>query len=371
MIHQCPHEASSMRHALSPLRRTLFGLLAGFALIAPASAADQPMTEVLRDRLHIVSSGSSQAVAKALTDVFNTRYAESLSPRLDLTGSGVAFDRFCVGIGPSTPDIALTSRRMPPSVAANCRANGVADIIEVRLGLSALVLAVRRGDPLTGLTLRQVYRALAADLPGAEDFERNGHATWSQIQPALPALPIAAILSARGSGTRSLFDDFVMEGGCRYEPSVQRIFSASFRVGRCVTLRGDGRIRELPSGQVPGALLDAPPGTIATISYEQVLESGGNLVALSLEGVMPSAASISSLEYPVTRTVYLYAKRQHARATMGVGVVRGVREFVNDAVSEPIAGPGGILARSGLVPLAPHLRLVQQRIAQRETLYSR
>ncbi len=87
--------------------------------------------------------------------------------------------------------------------------------------------------------------------------------------------------------------------------------------------------------------------------------------------MLPSAATIGALDYPITRSICLYAKRQHARSTMGVGVVRGVREFTNDAVSEEIAGPGGVLSRSGLVPLAPHLRQAQQRIAARETLLSR
>ncbi len=135
------------------LRRVLLVAVALFA--SPAIAQEAPQAQLLRERLHIVSSASAHAISEALSDVFSTRCID-LSPRLDITGSGAALERFCTGIGPNTPDIAITSRRMPRAVFEGCRANGVTDIMEVRLGLSALVLAVRRGDPLTANSLAQV-----------------------------------------------------------------------------------------------------------------------------------------------------------------------------------------------------------------------
>jgi phosphate transport system substrate-binding protein len=153
--------------------------------------------------------------------------------------------------------------------------------------------------------------------------------------------------------------------------AVRTIFSAAFRVSKCVTLRGDGRIRELASEAVPSALLDSPPGTIGVISYAQLLESGGNLVPVALNGVLPTATTIANDDYDVARTIYLYAKRQHSRNAEGAGVVRGIREFTADAVSEPVGGPGGLLTQHGLVPLAPALRAQQRDIAARQTLLNR
>jgi phosphate transport system substrate-binding protein len=107
------------------------------------------------------------------------------------------------------------------------------------------------------------------------------------------------------------------------------------------------------------------------VSYAQLLESGGNLLPVALNGVLPTAATIANHEYELTRTIYLYAKRQHARSMQGVGVVRGVREFGLEAVSEAIGGPGGQLSSLGIVPFPAAQRATQRGIADRLTLISR
>jgi phosphate transport system substrate-binding protein len=349
-------------------RAVLTGL--AFALLGALPGQAQE-TITLRDRLHIVSSGSVSAVTEALVTAFASRYVDVQPPRLEIVGSAAALDRFCAGVGVNTPDIAISSRRIPRSVFSNCRSNGVSDVVELELGQGAVVIAMRRGEAISNLTTRQIYTALAAEFAVEDEFHPNTTNTWSQIATNLPMMAIRAVVPDRASGTRGLFNDFVMEGGCREVSAVRLIFSASFRVAKCITLRSDDRVRELPSSEVPAALLASPPGTIGAISYAQLLESGGNLVPVALNGVLPTAASISSADYDLTRTIFLYAKRQHARSIQGVGVVRGIREFSIDAVSEATGGPGGLLSQEGLVALAPARRAAQRAIADRQTLLSR
>ncbi|MDB5415144.1 MAG: Phosphate transporter substrate-binding protein PhoT family [Rubritepida sp.] len=345
-------------------------LLLAASLLLPGIASAQ-QSAVLRDRLYIVSSGSSHAVTEALVEAFTHRYAEVMQPRVEIVGSAAALDRFCAGVGINTPDIAISSRRIPRSVAEACNANGVSDVVEVQVGLGAVVIAMRRGEVIPNLTTRQIYAALAAEYAVEDEFRANPLNTWANLSNALPAMQIRAVIPDRSSGTRGLFNDFIMEGGCREVKAVRLIFSAAFRVQRCITLRSDGRVTEAASDSVPAALLEGPPGTIGAISYAQLLESGGNLVAVALNGTLPTAATIASGDYDVTRTIYLYAKRQHSRNQQGVGVVRGIREFTADAVTEATGGPGGLLAHHGLVPLAPADRARQREIAVRQTLMSR
>jgi phosphate transport system substrate-binding protein len=345
-------------------------LLATALLLAPLAAQGQEGS-VLRDQLHVVSSGSSHAVSEALVEAFTQRYANVMPPQLEIVGSAAALERFCAGVGVDTPDLAITSRRIPRSMADTCAANGVTDIVEVQLGLGAVVIAMRSGEGMRNLTTRQIYTALAAEYPAENEFRPNTLSSWSQISAGLSAAPVRAVIPDQRSGTRGLFNDFIMEGGCREVKAVRMIFSAAFRVSKCVTLRGDGRIREVASEAVPGALLASPAGTIGVISYAQLLESGGNLVPVALNGVTPTAATIAGDDYDVVRTIYLYAKRQHSRNAQGVGVVRGIREFTADAVSESAGGPSGLLTRHGLVPLAPVIRAQQREIAARQTLLNR
>lgn len=352
-----------LRHAL----RTAV-LMAAVATSLPA-AAQGSITQ--RDRLHIVSSASSGAVTEALVSRFTDHFEGVRRPEVRITGTGRGFEAFCVGIGPETPDILVATRRMPRSTLENCQANGVAEIIELRLGLGAVVLAARRGDPTTPLTSNEVYEALAAEHPQNETFVPNRATSWADVDPALPRRDIRVIVPEAGSGTRALFEDLVLEAGCREVRPIRLLFEATYRRGKCTTLRTDGRVVAVRSDEVVSALMAAPPGTLAVMSYDQVVRSAGNVVAVALDGVLPNAASIAALDYDQTRTVYLYAKRQHSRNREGVGVVRGVREMMVEATSEQASGPGGYLSVAGLVPLPPAERAEQRRIAVRSSLMSR
>ncbi|WP_431285182.1 PstS family phosphate ABC transporter substrate-binding protein [Humitalea sp. 24SJ18S-53] len=357
-----------MRH----LTLTLAALGAMIAPIMSTPAQAQltaPMT--LRDRLVVVSSISAAALAEGLTRGFAERYGETAAPILHSLPTARAVEVFCAGTGPQTPDMLVALRRMPRAMIETCNTNGVRDIIEMDLGLGAVVLAVRRGEATPALTSRQVWEALAAERHVEEEFVPNRVRAWSDISPTLPRAEIRMMVPDDASGNRALFDDLVMEAGCRNVRPIRLLFEATYRRAKCITQRTDGRATSVSMVNAPSALLTAPPGTIGVLTYEQVSNSGGNFVALSLDGVVPTAASIANFDYEQTRTVYLYAKRQHARNQQGVGVVRGIQEFLNEAASEGTTGPGGYLTSAGLVPLGPAERAAQRRVAETQTLMSR
>ena len=355
-----------------PIRAGLFGFALALLAAMPSQAQVQSQNFItLRDRLHIVSTASTHGVTDTLVGAFVSRYADVRPPRVEIVGSIAALNRFCAGVGMNTPDIAISSRRIARTQLSECQNNGVSDVVELQIGQGAVVIAMRRGDSITNLSTFQIYSALAAEVAQGREFSTNTTDTWSQIGDGLPETQIRAILPDRSSGTRGLFDDFIMEGGCRDVPAVRQIFLASLRVPKCTNLRADHRVRELASTEGPAALLESPFGTIGAISYSQLLESGGNLLPVALNGVLPNAATIANHEYDLTRTLYLYAKRQHARSMQGVGVVRGVREFGMEAVSEAIGGPGGQLSLLGVVPFPAAQRAAQRSIADRLTLISR
>ncbi|MFO0453320.1 MAG: phosphate ABC transporter substrate-binding protein, partial [Pseudomonadota bacterium] len=54
---------------------------------------------------------------------------------------------------------------------------------------------------------------------------------------------------------------------------------------------------------------------------------------------------ITDGKYPVSRSMYVYVKKAH------VGVIPGLREFVQEFVSDRAMGEEGYLADKGLVPL--------------------
>jgi phosphate transport system substrate-binding protein len=355
-----------LSHYIRPVLAVLLGLVC-----LPFAAARAQETMVLRDRLVIASSSTAARVAEQLSRVFAEQYGGAVPPDLRTVGSNQALWLFCSGLGPDTPDMAVTTRRMSGSVRDACRTNGVRDVVELRLGLAAVVLAARRGDPMPQLTSRLVQEAVAAERVSADgDFVPNTITTWAQLSRSLPATQIRLLVPTAGSGLRQTFEDLVLEAGCRGIREVQLLFEAAFRRGKCVSLRSDGRIIEVAAADASATLLASPPGTLAIMSLDEVVRSGGNIVALPLDGVLPTFASIANLDYDQTRVVYLYAKRQHARNQRGVGVVNGIAEMLATATSESAIGPAGFLSVAGLVPLPPADRLAQRRAAERMSTIS-
>jgi len=353
------------------LRWLGLGIVGLVATLFAAAPVDAQGSLTLRDRLLIASSPSTEAVARMLAGGFADRYEGAQQPHLEVAGTQLGFERFCSGLGPETPDFLLVTRRMPRMIVEHCEANGVADIVEVRLGYGAIVLATRRGDIAPVLSSRHLYEALAAERTDGTAFSGNTATNWADVDASLPRREIRVLVPDTGSGLRALMEDLILEGGCREVRPIRLLFEAAYRRAKCITLRTDGHVTAVPSDGLVAALLSAPPGTIAVMSIDQLLRSGGNLLPLSLDGVLPGAASIMALDYNQSQTKYLYAKRQHSQTRHGVGVVRGIRELLAEATSEQASGPGGYLTGAGLLPLSPADRTAQRRIADRMTLRSR
>src|SRR3546814_14059707 len=62
------------------------------------------------------------------------------TPKIDSTGTGGGFERFCQGVGGDTPDISNASRRMKKSEFDTCQKNGVKDIVEIQVGIAGIAL---------------------------------------------------------------------------------------------------------------------------------------------------------------------------------------------------------------------------------------
>ncbi len=347
------------------VRKTALGIAGLLATVLAAMPAAAQGSVTLREQLVIAGSSSSEAIGRMLAGRFAERFEGVQRPQLEVAGTARAFELFCAGVGPETPDLALVTRRMPRAVFEACQTNGVTDVVEIRLGYGAVVLATRRGDIMPVLSSRHVYQGLASERTDGDGFTPNRAVVWADVDPSLPRREIRVLVPEVGSGMRALMEDLILEAGCREVRAIRLLFEAAYRRSKCISLRADGRVIAVGADDIVGALLAAPPGTIAVMSFDQLLRSGGNLLPLSLDGVLPAAASIMTLDYNQAQTIYLYAKRQHGQSRHGVGVVRGIREILGEVTSEQAAGPGGYLTIAGVLPLPPAERAEQRRIADR------
>ena len=344
----------------------LVTLLAGAAFgqvpaVAPAPAAPAATAPDVA-KLRVVEYGGGTMVFDGLIADIAANAGPAV--QLDVEHADYAgFRAFCQEPYGPGPDILLTTRRILSGVASSCSKHDARRMAEIELGRGAIVLAVRRDAALTQLTSHQVYLALARDVPYRDEFRRNTAIRWSDIDRALPPEDIRFQLPPRDAGGRWLFEALVLEVGCRDESLPMQIFLAQPRTARCVTTRVD-RVREIARDQAVRELLEAPVGTVGVLSAAEVALSGGALVALSLDGVAPTAGTIVHDLYGVSGSYWMYVRRGQPGAAAAVDAA--LTQIVARAHDDAVIGEEGVLTQIGMLPLpaderdAQHVALSEQ-----------
>ncbi|NNL85478.1 MAG: phosphate ABC transporter substrate-binding protein, partial [Myxococcales bacterium] len=223
-----------MAERAAPIRTWLaIACAAIFALHADASWA--------REEIRIVGSSTVFPFSTAVAERFG-RKTSFKTPIVESTGSGGGLKLFCSGTGVSTPDITNSSRRIKASEVELCAANGVDDIIEIRIGFDGIVLANAKSAGRLQLTKEQIFRALAKDLPVNGELAANPHKTWRDIDASLPAQRIEVLGPPPTSGTRDAFVELAMEGGAKAIPMLAALREKDKKAFKAVAhaIREDG-----------------------------------------------------------------------------------------------------------------------------------
>jgi phosphate transport system substrate-binding protein len=329
---------------VSRRRRLVCTLLAAVGVAISSSGHAQ----AVRDYISIVGSSTVYPFATVVAEQFGRRNAGFKTPKIEPTGSGGGIKAFCAGVGVQHPDIANSSRRITAGEVADCGRNGVAEIVEVKIGYDGIVLANAKSAPGYDVALRDVYLALAKEVPdpaGAEKLVPNPYTTWSQINPALPADAINVLGPPPTSGTRDAFNELVMEGGCKTFAWVAALPRDQY-LHACHMLRDDGRYTD--AGENDNLIvqkLTASPRQLGIFGYSFLEQNADKVQGAKIDGVSPDFDSIAGGQYPVSRPLYFYVKKAH------VDRVPGLREYIAEFTSDAAVGEFGYLADGGLIPL--------------------
>ena len=318
---------------------------------APAFAVELSQ----RDHVLIVGSSTEYPIVAAAGELFG-RETEFITPVVESTGSGGGIKQFCSGMGLATPDITMSSRPMKDTEREICIRNRVYDIREIKIGYDGIVLANAKSAPAFELSRRDLYLALARQLPaskGQAGLIDNPYQSWREINPELPDMPIRVLGPPPTSGTRDILLERLLEPGCRALPAVQMLFSSKPELIKrhCHELREDGAF--INAGENDARLtrkLIGDPGALGIFGYSFLDQNRHNLQGAKIDGIEPSFDLIESGTYPLSRPLFLYVKPGHAR------VIPGLNEFIDMITSSEVSGPEGYLVDRGLVPLPPNER---------------
>jgi len=150
-----------------------------------------------------------------------------------------------------------------------------------------------------------------------------------------------------------------MDHGCAGFPDV-RALDEGGRKAACQTVREDGVY--VDAGENDNLIvqkLEANPRAFGIFGYSFLDQNVDKLKGGSVGGVQPTYENIADGKYPVSRSLFIYAKNAH------VGVIPGMREFIAEYTSEAAMGEDGYLADKGLITLpADELKKVQSQATQ-------
>ena len=296
-----------------------------------------------RDRVSVVGSATLFPLASVVGETFGHR-GRWKTPTVESTGTGQGFRLFCGGVGPETPDITDASRPMSPEERAACARNQVGEVVALRVGLDGILIANGRSAARFDLTREHLYRALARKVPVNGKLVANPYRRWRDVDPRLPDLPILVYGPAPNHGTRDAFVQLAMRPACERQAEVRALDEAGRRAA-CESMREDGAWVDVTGDySVLLARLVAEPRAVGVLGYGFLDRNRDRVQAARIDGIVPTLDAILSGTYPLSRPLFLYVKSAH------VGRVPGLKEFLNEFLSERASGSEGYLVDAGLVP---------------------
>lgn len=325
-------------------------LIATAITLATAAVSTQV---VARDSIWIAGSSTVFPFATAVAETFG-RESSFPTPKVESLGTGGGFKLFCSGVGASTSDLSSASRAIKSSEYAQCQANGVTAITEIKIGYDGIAIAHSKAAPPIDLTLSELWLALAKDVPSATgELVPNPYKTWREINPALPDAAIEVLGPPPTSGTRDAFVELAMEGGCDGFATVQGLEETDKDKHKavCHGIREDGAFVE--AGENDNLIVQkliANPRALGVFGYSFLEQNADKIQGARIAGIEPTFETIADGAYPISRSLYLYVKNAH------VGTIPGIQEYVTELTNDKAWGPEGYLADKGLIPLPDAVR---------------
>jgi phosphate transport system substrate-binding protein len=267
-------------------RGWLLGLTLAIALVAAACGGDDDAgggtggEASLSGSITIDGSSTVAPVTEAVAEEFNKEQS-GVKVTVGTSGTGGGFTKFCNG----ETDISDASRPIEAEEKAACEAKGI-KYQEFRIGLDGLaVVSSAQNQFVDTLNFEQL----------AKIFEQGGATTWNQVDPKFPNEKIAIFGPDTESGTYDFFNEEVLgdpeEGGKKP--------------------RSDYTASSDDNTLVQGIEGEANSWGYFGYAYYQNNKEGLKLIKIAEKGttgIEPTAETIESGDYPLSRPLFIYAK---------------------------------------------------------------
>lgn len=300
------------------------------------------------DQIHISGSSTVFPYSKVVAETFGEIYPDYKTPIVESTGTGSGIKQFCQSDDDNSLDIANASRPMSSDEYNECLKNGVNDIEQIMFGHDGIVFVTDIKGPAWNFTPSVIYQALAEKVAVNGKLVNNPYKTWKEINSQYPAWPITMYLPSEKHGTREVFEEKLLAVGCQESGAAalyaQQGLNKKQIQQACIAVRKDGAAVDI-DGDYSETLArlnvnKTGVGVFGLFFYENNMDK---LRVATVNTVVPTAQTIASQKYPVSRPLYFYVKKSH------LALVPGLKEYINFFLSDQMVGPDGTLPEYGLV----------------------
>lgn len=316
-----------------------FDRSAAIAAVMSVSAAQA------RDQIQVAGSSTVLPYAKIVAETFGETFPNFKTPVAESGGSGAGIKEFCKGVGENTIDIANASRAMKDSELKSCIDAGVKDVQEVRFAGDGIVFATDAKGPIEA----EAGRCLQGSRSQARRRRQAGrqlNTKWNQVNPEPSDWDIAAYIPGEKHGTRE------EERSSPTAASTPALWTKSRRpvlttrlplpsVSQCARTAKLSTSTAIMPKRSPASTPTRPALVYSASTSSKTTLTAGRLRPSTTSP--SSAETVASGEYPVSRPLFFYEEGS-------LGVIPGLKEYVEFFLNDQMIGPDGPLAEYGLVP---------------------
>ena len=285
------------------------------SLVAAACGGNgEDASEATPGAVNISGSSTVEPISIRVAELFED-VAPGISVTVDGPGTGDGFKLFCEG----ETDISDASRQIKDQEKETCLANGINNIIELKVAVDGIaVMTSENNDAVECLTFNQLF-----DLIGPNG---EGTSTWAEAAPGLPDAPLDIFGPGEESGTFDSFVEIVLE-------------DLAEEAGVEATTRTD----YIPSGDDNVILqgIQSSDISLGWVGFAFAINATG-VKLLEVDGgngcVSPTAETIASNEYPISRDLWIYVNADKAAANDAL--VAYMDFYVSEALSTAVSDVG-------------------------------
>ena len=264
--------------------------------------------------VNVSGSSTVEPISIRVAELFED-VAPDVSVTVDGPGTGDGFKLFCSG----DTDISDASRQIKDSEKEACFEAGITNIVELKVAVDGIaVLTNANNGAVECLSFEQLF-----DLIGPNG---GGTSTWAEASAGLPDAPLDIFGPGEESGTFDSFIEIVLE-------------DLAEEAGTDATTRTDYS----PSGDDNVILqgIGSSDTSLGWVGFAFVINAAG-VKLLDVDGgdgcVRPTADTIASNEYPISRDLWIYVNADAAAANPAL--VAYVDFYVSDALSQAVSEVG-------------------------------